>query len=124
MPRHFCDGASSKITSWDDFKAFCDRCERIYDVDGKGLIYVENVEGKGQLHFSKLRGADVDIASIKDVHDDICKYYKIIFGWIYRRNKGLQRIVEQCGLKFTGLEMRHKISHGKIMIWDCYANSL
>ncbi len=124
MPRHFCDGTSSKITSWDDFKAFCDKCERIYDIDGNGLVYVERIEGNGMLHFSIIRGIQIPYDVLQDIHDELLTHYRTIFGWIHRRNKGLQRIVEQCGLQRTELEMRWRESHGKVMVWDCYAKSV
>lgn len=120
MPRWFRDGSNSHRCKWRDFKAFCDRMERIYCIDGGCLVYAERVERAANLHFSLLRGRHITIADLIEILDKLLKEFDMLFCYVGSHNRGLKKIVESCGLTSNGLEMRHSQSHGKVLVWKCY----
>lgn len=119
LPKWFQDGANNWGVTWDDFKAFCDKCERIYSTDN-ALVYVERISQNANLHFSLLRGSNVRIADLGAIRDELLADYDMLFAYVGSHNRGLKRIVEQCGMTANGLEMRKGESHGKVLVWHCY----
>lgn len=120
LPKWFQESSNNWGVTWDDFKAFCDKCERIYQINRTTLIYVERIGGNGNLHFSQLRGYNIHTESLRTIRDALLTDYDMLFAWIGRHNRGLKSIVEQCGMTANSVEMRKGQSHGKVLVWQCY----
>ena len=123
MPQWFQDGSQAWGCSWEDFKGFYEQCERVYNL-GDILVYVEKIGEYANLHISLLRGAKIDIPTLLNIRDELLKDYKLLFAWVGKHNRGLKKIVEQCGLKYDGLQMFHGESHGRVLEWRCYSIAL
>lgn len=121
LPQWFQDGSNAWGCSWEDFKEFANNCERIYLINDNALIYVENIDGQANVHISLLRGTTINIQDLKDIKADIHQTYPFIFGWVGRHNRGLKRMVTECGLQPNGLKMFYGKSHGRVMEWQCYS---
>lgn len=88
----------------------------IYEV-GNVVIYVE---ANGNIHFSKLRGAEADIDGLTALHRELLKEFECLYAWINKRDWRLKRIAERCGFTFSLVEMRKGESHGRVMVWQLY----
>ena len=119
-PRWFQDGSQAWGCSWEDFRDFYRQCERVYHLDGV-LIYVERIENNANLHISVLRGATIDIEKLIEIREELLKDYHLLFAWVGKHNRGLKKIVEQCGMQYYGLQMFHGESHGRVLEWRCYS---
>ncbi len=122
-PRHFREASSSWGITWDDFKAFCGRCERIYSVDNTCLVYAEHIAGKANLHFSLLRKTRVDIASLRIIRDELLGDYDMLFAYVAKHNRGLRKMVEQLDMVHNGIEMRCGATYGKVVVWQLFTVS-
>ncbi len=121
MPRWFADGNNTWTTDWESFQVFCNKCERIYEIDGQALIYVERCENNGNLHFSLLRGTPVNISELTAIRDILLADYNTLLAWIGSHNRGLKHIVEQCGMVNTNVEMRKGFTRNKVFVWQLYS---
>ncbi len=121
MPLWFSDGANSKHVTWEEFKAFCDGMWKIYEIDD-ALVYVENIEGNANVHFSLLRGGKV--GDLSGIRDEIHKDFPLIFAWVGKHNRGLRKLMEGLGFKWDGLKMYWGKSHGRMLEWRCYIKRL
>lgn len=121
MPAYFQNGTHAFETCWDDFKGFCEQCDRIYLIDNVALLYVERRGQHANIHFSLVRGETIDIADLIKIRGELFKDFEMIFGWIGSKNRGLKQIIEQCGFHYDGFYMLKGQSHGKVLEWQCYS---
>jgi len=122
-PRHFQESNNTWGNGWDDFKAFCDKCERIYSINGTALVYAERIDDKCNLHFSIIRGTNIDLAALITIRDDLLASYGMLFAYVGSHNRGLRKIVEQLDMVHNGIEMRVGETHGKVIIWQLFTVS-
>lgn len=119
-PRWMQDGNGVWGCTWDDFRGFCEQCERIY-TDGNSLLYVERIGNNANIHFSIIRGEKVDVTDLIRVRNELLRDYEMIFGFCGTHNRGLKKILEACGLRENGFTMYHGFSHSKLLTWKCYS---
>lgn len=87
-----------------------------YEV-GNVLIYVEP---NGNIHFSKLRGTDIDFDGLVKLRDDLMTHFKCLYAWANKRDWRLKRLARELGFIFEGVEKRQGESHGKVMVWQLH----
>lgn len=120
-PRWMADGNETWGCSWDDFKGFAAQCERVYGLDNTALLYVERIGNNANIHISILRGYGVNIPDLLEIRSELLQDYEMIFAWVGSHNRGLKRIVENCGLTFTGFKMYHGFTRKRLFEWHCYS---
>lgn len=120
MPRWWQDSTNALKTTWDDFQDFCSNMWKIWSVDDVALVYTEKIGNHANIHFSMKRGAKIDIQDLIGIRDELLKDFRLIFGWSATKNKGLCRILEDCGFKWDGLTMLYGESRGKVFEYKCY----
>lgn len=120
MPRHWKDASNVWTTDWDSFKAFCSNCEHIYSIGETGLVYVQRIGCTANLHFSLLRGSSVQIPTLIDLREQLFLEYDMLFAYVGTRNAGLKQIVRECGMTFSGLEMRRGHTRNRIFVWQLF----
>lgn len=117
FPRYFQDGEEVwKTNGEEEFNEFCAQMYGIYEV-GNVLIYVEP---NGNIHFSKLRGKEIDLDGLLKLKQELLERFECLYAWINKRDWGLKRLAERCGFTFSLTEMRRGSSHGKVMVWQLY----
>lgn len=125
FPQWFIEANDVWIMTEESFLGFCRQCWKIYEVDGQALIYIEKIGDNAEIHVAVLRGADVKTISpsLIELRQEVLKAFEMLFGWIVRQNRGMQRIAEAIGMKFYGLRMYHGHFHGQVIEWHCYSMS-
>ncbi len=118
-PKWFRDANETWHQSDEEFLEFCNKC-RIYEFGGCAL-YVEPFGDRANLHFSVIRGSEVDTSELFRIKTELLKEFKLIFGWILRQNRGVQKIAKELGMNYHGVQMFHGSSHGKVLEWWCFS---
>lgn len=123
FPKWFVDAHNVWLISLEDYLDFCRQCWKVYEIAGCGLLFVEKVESGAEIHLSIVRGADIMelTKGFIEVRRELLDSFDMIFGWVLRQNRGLQRICQQLGMEFYGVKMLHGSSHGKVLEWRCYS---
>jgi RimJ/RimL family protein N-acetyltransferase len=123
FPQWFVEANDVWIMTEELFLGFCQQCWKIYEVDGQALVYVEKIGDNAEIHVSVLRGIDVQtiLPSLIELRNEVLKHCEMLFGWMVRQNKGMQRVAEAIGMKFYGLKMFHGAFHGRVIEWRCYS---
>lgn len=102
-------------TTKDEFLALCEKSE-IYII-GECLVFVEP---SGELHFSVLKGAKIDVEPFWELREQLFTRYSFLFGWVLSKNRGVRKLCESAGLRFTGLKMFYGGFRGRLLEWHCY----
>lgn len=121
-PSWFKESVNVWGTTWDDYLGFCEQCWRVYNIDGKALLFVEKLGHMANIHISCVRNTkNADIAKeLPKIRNEILEEVDTIFGWVHSRSRGLRQLIEGVGFRANGLEMYHGWSHGKLLRWDCF----
>ena len=117
-PRWLVDSLGSRAISEQEFLSFCENCWNIYDL-GNALLYVERRgEDICEIHFSILRGSEINMDALKITKCELLQHFNKIFGWVHSRNKGLQQVCEALGLRFNGVKLLE--GGEKVITWKCF----
>lgn len=106
----------------EEFLDFCHQCHKIYELDDVALLYLEKPTPKTvNIHFSLKRGCDAYhmVNDLVAIRNETFKTIELIFGWVHIRNKGLRKILEDCGFYWHGFSMFY--GQTKVSEWRCHS---
>lgn len=108
--------------SQEDYLEFCGQCWKIYDLDD-AMLYVERFGDRAEIHINALPEVNIEnlVQRLIDIRKELFRDVAVVFGWVLRQNKGVQRICRQLGMEFYGVTMLHGESHGRVLEWRCYS---
>lgn len=122
-PPFIASGTGAWHRSEEEFIDFCQSCERIYNINNVALLYVENMNGNADIHFSILRGQSVSVGDLRIIRDMLLEDYRMIFGWVGSKNRGLKKLLTSCQLRWYGFSMYKGHLRNRILEWHCYSLS-
>lgn len=99
-PRWLKDSLGSRsISERTNFSPFA-RTVGTSTTSGNPLLYVERRgEDICEIHFSILRGSEMNLDALKITKCGSYKHFNKIFGWVHSRNKGLQQLLRDTRVK-------------------------
>lgn len=120
FPQWFIEANDVWTADKDSFLTFCRNCWGIFEIDGQCLVYVEKT---GEIHVAVLREVDIDAVQtgLIALRNYLLNTFTMLFGWIVRQNKGMQRVAKIIGMNFYGIKMFHGVFHERVIEWHCYS---
>jgi hypothetical protein len=125
FPVFYRDSSNTWTATEADALKFYQHCQALFGLFDRnkivGLIYSQAItDTVTDVHMDMERGTDLAavipcIAEIRDRRwaDGIT----LVMAWVLKRNRGVQRMLQAIGFRFSGLEMKAGSSHGSTLKW-------
>lgn len=125
FPAFYQEAANNRHATEEDMLRFYSSCARLFGLftDDRivGLAYFQAITPEAhEVHFEMERGTDPKqiepcIAGVRD--KVFADGLRLCMAWVLKRNLGIQQMLIDIGFRFSGLDMKLGVSHGRVLRW-------